>query len=253
MAISLASISKTERASQPPRIVVYGSGGVGKSTFAANAFKPIFLPFEDGLSGIEAEAFPLLRTVADTEAALDALLNEKHEYQTVVLDSLDWLEAIVHAQVAADHGKKSVEDLGYGKGYVEALTYWRRILDRISALRARGMAAILIAHSEIKRYDDPQSEAYDRIVLKLHRLASALVIEWADVLGLAQLETQIKKENVGFQNRARGITTGRRILRTNETPAYLAKNRYSLPDPLPLDWESFIAAFQSQPNSAEAA
>jgi len=253
MAISLSSIAKTERASQPPRIVVYGSGGVGKSTFAANSFKPIFLPFEDGLTGIEADAFPVLTSVAETDQALDVLLSEKHEFQTVVLDSLDWLEALVHAQVAADHGKRSVEELGYGRGYVEALVYWRKILDKLSALRTKGMAIVLIAHSEIKRYDDPQSEAYDRVVLKLHRLASALVVEWADVLGLAQIETHVKKESTGFNNRTRGITTGRRILRVNETPAYLAKNRYSLPDPLPLDWQAFLAAFQTNPNSAAAA
>jgi hypothetical protein len=253
MAISLSSIARTERASTPPRIVVHGLQGVGKSTFAASAFRPIFLPFEDGLTGIETDAFPLLTTMEEAEQALQSLITEKHEFQTVVIDSLDWLEPLIWTRVAKDHGKESIEAIPYGKGYQEALTYWRRILDQLNSLRAKGMAVILVAHTEVKRFDAPDSDAFDRYQIKLHKGAGALVVEWADVVGFAQIETAIKKESTGFSNRTRGVATGRRVLRVSETPAYLAKNRYSLPDPLPLDWQAFLAAFQTNPNSAAAA
>lgn len=252
MAISLASISKTTRASAPPRIVVHAQQGVGKSTFAARSYRPIFLPFEDGLTGIETDAFPLLSSFEETIAALDSLITEPHEFGTVVLDSLDWLEPLIWRRVTLDAGKNSIEEISYGKGYLEATTYWRLILDKLNALRTRGMASILIAHTEVKRFDAPDTDAYDRYQIKLHRSASALVVEWADIVGFAQMETVIKKEAQGFQNRVRGISTGRRILRTNETPAYLAKNRYSLPDPLPLDWQSLIAALTPQPTPESA-
>lgn len=250
MAISLASISRTTRASAPPRIVVHAQQGVGKSTFAAGAYRPIFLPFEDGLTGIETDAFPLLRSYEEAVAALDSLVNDQHEFGTVVLDSLDWLEPLIWKRVAADAGKDSIEAIPYGKGYHEALTYWRLILDRLNALRGRGMATILIAHTEVKRFDAPDTDAYDRYQIKLHKSASALVVEWADIVGFAQMEVAIKKEAQGFQNRVRGVTTGRRVLRTNETPAYLAKNRYSLPDPLPLDWNALMAALAPAPAPA---
>lgn len=247
MAISLASISKTTRASAPPRIVIHAQQGVGKSTFAANAYAPIFLPFEDGLTGIETNSFPLLTSYEDTIAALDSLIQEQHYFGTVVLDSLDWLEPLIWRRVAADAGKDSIEAIPYGKGYLEALTYWRLILDKVNALRERGMAAILIAHTEVKRFDAPDTDAYDRYQIKLHKSASALVVEWADIVGFAQMETVIKKEAQGFNHRARGVSTGRRVLRTNETPAYLAKNRYGLPDPLPLDWQSLMAGLAPAP------
>jgi len=86
MSISLASISKTQRNSLPPRVVIHGDGGVGKTTFAAGAYKPIFLPFEDGLSGIEAEAFPLLKSYAEAMEAITTLVKEEHSYSTVVVD-----------------------------------------------------------------------------------------------------------------------------------------------------------------------
>lgn len=251
MAISLASISKTQRASAPPRIVVHGVQGVGKTTFGVSAYKPIVLPFEDGLTGIETDAFPLLTSYEDGIAALDSLITEPHEFGTAVVDSADWLEPLIWNRVARDAGKASIEEIPYGKGYVEALTYWRQVFDRLNALRARGMAVIVIAHTEVKRFDAPDTDAYDRYQIKLHRTAAGLLVEWADVVGFAQIETALKKEDQGFQKRVRGIATGRRVLRVNETPAYLAKNRYGLPDPLPLDWAALVQAIT--PATAETA
>lgn len=253
MAISLSNIARTTRASQPPRIVVHGQQGVGKSTFAANAHKPIFLPFEDGLVGLEVNAFPVLTSYDQAAQALDALASDKHDFGTVVLDSLDWLEPLIWARVAKDAGKDSIEQIPYGKGYIEASTYWRELLGKIDALRARGMATILIAHTEVKRFDAPDTDAYDRYVIKLHRQAAGLVIEWADIVGFAQHEMVIKKESTGFQNRTRGVGTGRRLLRVNETPAYLAKTRFPIADPVPLDWAALVGALYPAAASAEAA
>ncbi|MCQ4165108.1 ATP-binding protein [Tahibacter harae] len=252
MAISLASISRSVRNSLPPRVVIHGEGGVGKTTFAANAYRPIFLPFEDGLAGLEVDSFPQITAYADAVAAINSLRAEAHEYGTVVVDSLDWLEPLIWQKVAIDNGKRSIEDIPYGKGYVEAAPLWREILDGLNALRTeRGMAVILIAHSEIKRFEAPDSEPYDRYQIKLHKTAGALVREWADIIGFAHHETAIKKENTGFNNqRARGIATGRRLLRVVETPACVAKNRYSLPETLELTWPALLAAMSPQPQAA---
>ncbi|MBO9717484.1 MAG: ATP-binding protein [Pseudoxanthomonas sp.] len=251
MAISLSSISRTTRNSLPPRVVVHGDGGVGKSTFAAGAYNPIFLPFEDGLSGMEVEAFPRLTSFQETIDAIAALAEGEHDYGTAVVDSLDWLEPLVWAHVAKANGKNSIEDIPYGKGYAEASPLWRQILDGLNYLReTRGMAVILIAHSQIKRFEAPDSEPFDRYQIKLHRTADALVREWCDILGFAHHETAIKKENNGFTTRARGVGTGRRLLRVAETPACVAKNRYSLPDVLPLSWDALMGAMNPAAQAA---
>jgi hypothetical protein len=243
MAISLSSISRTTRNSLPPRVVIHGDGGVGKSTFAASAFKPIFLPFEDGLDGIEVDAFPRLASYQDAIDAIASLASGQHDFGTAVVDSLDWLEPLVWAEVARGAGKNSIEDIPYGKGYAEALPLWRKLLDGLNYLReTRGMAVILIAHSQIKRFEAPDSEPFDRYEIKLHKGANAMVREWADVIGFAHHETAIKKDSNGFTTRARGVATGRRMLRVAETPACVAKNRYSLPDVLPLSWDALLGA-----------
>lgn len=252
MSIPLSKFSKTVRNSLPPRVVIHGPQGVGKSTFAASAYKPVFLAFEDGLSGIETDAWNEGRPIkswAETKEALAALYES--DFGTVVVDSLDWAEAIIHAEIAKRNGKNAIDEIPYGRGFGEALTLWRELLDALNGLRERGMAIILIAHTQVKRFEAPDSEPFDRFELKCHKGASALVVEYADVVGFAHHEAAIKKETNGFNTRTRGVATGRRLLRVVETPSCVAKNRYALPEVLPLSWDALVTAMA--PPVAQAA
>ncbi|MCB9850830.1 MAG: ATP-binding protein, partial [Phycisphaerales bacterium] len=149
----------TGRRATPPRFVIYGSEGVGKSTVAAQAPRPIFVPTEDGLDQIDCSSFPLAQTFTEVEAALRALLTEAHEYQSVVIDSLDWLERLIWDELCRQFAVTSIEkvDGGYAKGYTHALGHWRRILDLLNALRTqRSMCVILLAHAKVERFEDPE-------------------------------------------------------------------------------------------------
>lgn len=255
MAISLASISRTTRNSLPPRVVIHGAQKIGKSTFAAGAYNPIFIALEDGLSGIEVDAFnggQPLQSYQDVSDALATLYAEKHEFGTVVIDSTDWLEPLIWQHVCKKNNWASIEAPGFGKGYVEANAVWREFLDKLNALRTeRGMAVILIAHSQVKRFEAPDSEAFDRYELKMQKGALGLIVEWADAILYAQEETAIKKESSGFNgSRARGVSTGRRIVNCNAKPSFIAGNRYGLPDVLPLQWSALMDAMTPQQQAA---
>jgi len=109
------------------------------------------------------------------------------------------------------------------------------------------MVVILIAHAQIKRFDSPEVEPFDRYMPKLQDRSSALVQEWCDCVLFANFKTMVKKDDVGFNQKvSRGITTGERLLYTVERPAFLAKNRYALPDSIPLSWEAFTEALSAQ-------
>ncbi|QDP46551.1 MAG: hypothetical protein Unbinned4098contig1000_11 [Prokaryotic dsDNA virus sp.] len=239
MSINLDSISKTGTPA-PPRIIVYGVHGIGKSTFASDAKNPIFIQTEDGLSGIKSNAFPVAKSFDEVMEALRILYKEKHSFETVVLDSLDWLEPLVWQHASKLHGKTNIEDFGYGKGYVIALDYWRQIIDAFNALRRdRNMTVVLTAHCEVKKFDAPDSEPYDRYQPKMHKASSAMFQEWADVLGFANYKVHTKESDTGFgQKRVRAIGSGERLLHTTERPTHLAKSRYNIPETLPLDWKS---------------
>ena len=225
----------------PRRVMLYGTQGIGKSTFASCAPKPIFVQTEDGLGEITCAKFPLATTFADVMAALSELYTEAHPYQTIVVDSLDWLEQLVWSEVCRKQNVPNIEAVGYAKGYVFAITQWREFLEGLSALRNdKGMAIILVAHAKIERFENPETEAYDRYVPRLHKLAAAVVQEWCDEVLFASYRIFTKQSDEGFnRKRNQGIGTGERIIRTQERPAHVAKNRLNLPEELPLDWNAY--------------
>lgn len=252
MAFDISSIRRGPQ-HHPPRIVVYGEHGLGKSTFGASAPNPIFIPTEDGLGSIDTASFPLAKSYQDIRDAIGTLYREEHGFETVILDSLDWAESLIQAHVARQHGEESIESFGYGKGYVFAADAVREMLDGLNALRLeKSMAVILTAHCEVKRFDDPASESYDRYRLKLHKHAGAIVQEWADVVAFATMKTFVSGEDVGFNKKAkRAISTGERVMHLSRAPAYDAKNRYGMPDTLPLKWSDFAGALRNSNQMTE--
>ena len=240
MGFDLKSIKKNTSFAAP-RVLVYGIEGIGKSTFAAGAPAPVFIQTEDGLGSLAVDHFPVAAKTSDVLDAISTLFDDDHNFGSVVIDSLDWLETLIWRDIEFKYDAK---DLAYGKGAMIAADKWREILDGLTALRNdRGMAIILIAHCEIKRFDSPETEPYDRYQPKLQARSSALVREWCDAVLFANYKTLIKKDDVGFNKTiSRGISTGERLLFTSERPAYMAKNRYSLPESIPLSWEAFESA-----------
>jgi AAA domain len=105
------------------------------------------------------------------------------------------------------------------------------------------MAIVQIAHTDIKRFDSPESEPYDRYVIKLHTKASALLQEHSDIVLFANYRISTVKSDVGFNKKVtRALGSGERLLHTAERPAFLAKNRYALPETLPMSWAALAEA-----------
>ncbi len=255
MAISLSSISRTRRI-EAPKILLSGEPKIGKSTFAASAPNAIGIVTEDGLSGVDAQAFPLATSLDDVYGAIGTLLNEPHDFGTVFLDSLDWLEPLLHAHVCKANGWKDIEAPGYGKGYVAAAAEWRNLLDGLEALRRdRGMGVVLICHVKQKRIESPTHDGYDAWVLKLHDRAGSMVQEWADIVGYAAHRIAIRATDAGFnkkENKAKSL--GERVLHLDPHPAYPSGNRFGLRD-CALSWDAFAEqlATVSQPAAQAAA
>ena len=242
-AMKLSSITGG-RVAAPVKTTVYGPAGVGKTTFSSGAPSPIFLPVEEGTNALDVQRFPAPEKFSDVLDAITELGTTEHKFKTLVVDTLDALEPLIWAHVCEQGKKASIEDFGYGKGYVSALEQWRLLLSYLERLRSKKqMNVVLIAHGQIKKFQNPEGADYDRWELKLAgKGASGLITEWSDSLLFACYEVVAATDK---NERTRGVATGSRIARTVHGAAYEAKNRYGLPDPMPLGWAAYREALKA--------
>lgn len=256
---TLADLVTATKHRTPPRIVLHGPEKVGKSTFFAGAPDPVFIQTEDGLTGIDAFALPLCSDYNQMIEQIGMLCTEEHAYKSVILDSADWAERLIHTHVCTIEDVSNIEKAqgGYGKGYLEALNLWRSLLRGLDYLnKEKGMIIGVICHSRIVSINDPLNEVYDSYQMKLHdpksgNGSSALLREWADILLFADTEKFTHKitkqggnEKKAADKLGRATTSGRHFIYTRPSPAYAAGNRYSLPPQLDMSYAALEDALK---------
>lgn len=243
--MDLTKIQET-KALLPPRIVIYGPPKIGKTSFAASIPGNIILDVEGG-SGFHKAARVEKKDLGSFDqfmGVLGDLYSQNHSFSTFSIDSIDWLEALLFEQAAKEHGKTSIADVGYGAGYATAQNLWKQVLLAFDDLRAtKGMMPLLIAHEVIVRYDNPLTESYDRYSIKLRNndkgsSSASLIKEWVDAILFINKETFVTKKKEGLKEIKKAGTSDRVFFHSQESPAYLAGNRFGLPAQINFDWPS---------------
>jgi len=244
---------KTTKINRPPRLVVYGPHKIGKSTFGASCPAPVFIQTEDGLQGITTSAFDLCTDLNDVFACLNFLYEEQHQHKTVIIDSLDWLEKLIFADICKEKSLTDIGEIPYGRGYSLAENIWKNILNKLEELNLeRRMMVVLLAHAKIEKFEDPERENYDRYSLDLQKKGAGLVSEWADILGFASYRVATLTKDAGFgQKVVKAKSTGERILNLEERASFTAGNRYQLPAQLPFSWDAIAAELRKPKEKKE--
>jgi hypothetical protein len=221
----------------PIKTVIYGDPGVGKTTFAANAPNPVFLDLEGSTQNQDVARIYLdekpLTTFDEVRAVLSGVSTS--EPITLVIDTFDALEAMAQRHLCDQFGKKSIEDFGFGKGYAQTAELCRGVLGQLDALIHKGVGVVIVAHSKIATFNNPEGDNWDRYELKLHKKTGEALVEWADNVLFAHRESYAVESN----GKAKAAGTYARYLHAVGSPAYVAKNRYNLPDKFALDWPTY--------------
>ena len=119
---------------------------------------------------------------------------------------------------------------------------WDRFFKGLEVLREKGMAIVVLAHNEIKPYNPPDTDPYDRFQIKLHKHAATKLEEWADVVLFANFKVYVDTEK-GKGKAA--LSKPERVIFTSNCPAWKAKTRYKLPDTLEMDFGKLMEGIKN--------
>jgi len=229
------------------RGTLYGNEGVGKTTLATQFPSPLVLDTEDGTNHIDVARASIhdwkTLTLATTELAVNS-----QGFKTIVIDSADWAEKLLVEWLLKTSGKKSIEDFGFGKGYVMLQEHFTRFLASCDVLVGQGINVVFVAHSMVKRVSPPdQTDGYDRYELKLTKQVSPLLREWCDLLLFCTYKTKLVE---GSDGRLKATGGKDRVMHAEHSAAWDAKNRFDLPAEMPMEIGQLESIFAGPAPSA---
>lgn len=228
------------------RFVFYGPQGIGKTTLLRYFPRPIALFTEQGWRNLPIPRFPqVAASYGDVVRAIASTLKDPRDRQTFGLDSVTNLEPLVWREACARNNWSDIEQPGYGRGYVAADEVWAELLQGCDALQAAGLHVVLLGHSEITKFNPPESESYNRYDLALHSRSRAMVHRWADVVGFCYEKVGLVQKTEGAGKSAKTTTRGGgtigRFVALQRKSTHEAKNGYGLPAEIPLSPDNSTA------------
>lgn len=239
--MALNIIKANERTVKPPRLLIYGREGIGKTWFAAGMPNPIFIPLEDGQgSGVAADAFPVIENYQTLLDALNSLVSEQHDYKTVVIDHMDGVERLLHEFLIKKSKVTNIIEAcgGYGKAFQETIKILtKEIFPLLSELRdKKNMWVCMLAHAGVKEIKEPNN-THDEYVLRTIREDFAdQLTQWVDCVFYATLQYPSAPEGA----------SNKRVLKAQPSNIYYAKNRYGNFSECELNFNSLHTAIKNK-------
>ncbi len=212
-------------------IIIYGAPGVGKSSFCANAPEPVYLDVEEGTKKIDVKRVSGFENYEQFLSLINMIIDGSRleKYKTIIIDTIDFLEQMIIEFVCRTNGKNTLSDFSYGKGYQLVSEQWFTLLDKLSIIRANNNKNIIfIAHEQIKKFENPLCDSYDRFTLKLSEKTANFIVAKCDAVFFMSRAFILSDDKTDKERKIAKKIPGRTIY-TEETPSIIAKNRYGLP------------------------
>lgn len=233
------------------KFVVYGPEGIGKSTFVSKIPGVVFIDTEGSTGEMDVLRLPAPSSWQMLLEEVDYAANHPEEIKALVIDTADWAERLCIDHVCQTHpvnGKpmSSIEDAGYGKGYVYLYEEFGKLLNLMEDMSKKGIHVGFTAHAMMRKFEQPdEMGSYDRWEMKMSKKVAPLLKEWASIMLFANYKTMVyATDDKGKKHKAAG---GQRVMYANHHPCWDAKNRYGLPDEMPFEFSAIENIFAATP------
>lgn len=236
------------------KTVIYGPEGIGKSTLAARFPDPVFIDTEGSTKDMDVARTPAPSSWSMLMEQVRYFIGHPQELKTLIIDTADWAEQLCVADVCSRFQKAGIEDFGYGKGYTYLQEEFGRLLNLLTELvEQKGINVVLTAHAKMRKFEQPDElGAYDRWEMKLTKQVAPMVKEWADMVLFANYKTIVYNvDGQGAQKGKNKVQGGKRVIYTTHHPCWDAKNRYGLPDEIPMDYNEIRHVIEDQAVKAD--
>lgn len=243
---------------KPVKGLIYGPEGVGKSSLAAQFPAPLFIDVEGGTSRLEVARTPRPTSFAHFKQMVGDIVRDQMGYQTLVIDTADWLEKLAVKQVCAQNGFAGMGgNNDYGKSYNELAGMWSDLLTQLEAdlIETGKMHVVFLAHSTTKKFELPEEDGqFDRYQLDLEKKVAPLLKAWCDLMLFVNYRTIVVVDEKAKTAKGQGGT--RRMMFAEHTAAFDAKNRDGLPREMDLGFapinHCFVGLSAKVPNAPTA-
>jgi hypothetical protein len=216
------------RISGPQRIVIFGPGGIGKSSLASLAPGAVALDLEHGTRELDIPRVEGLETWVDLRSCVQS--SALDAYGTICVDTCTRAEemAVAHTIATTPHEKgqkvTSIEGYGFGKGYQHVYDTFLLLLADLDSQIRRGRNIILICHDCVNDVPNPTGDNFIRFEPHLQDPKSGKasirhrVIQWADHVLFIGYDVAATRDG-------KGVGIGTRTIYTDERPDHIAKSR----------------------------
>ncbi len=230
------------------KAVLYGQEGVGKSSLAAQIPGIVFIDCEGSTTKMDVRRLPAPTSWAMLCDEMDYIRENAAQkgYKAVAIDTFDWAESLALQAICTEHNIKGIEGLNYGKGWQYECELIARFLENTDKLIKAGIHVILICHAISRKTSLPEEiDEFDHWELKLGNKTTnkiaPLLKEWSDMTLFLAFKTQVMAAD--DKGKIHKATSVQRVMYATKSAWWDAKNRFGLPDMMPLSYGAVAHLF----------